>query len=157
MVTMDLKNLVLMIPHAQRLGLRFVDTSDDELVVEMPYNPELEVLPGTGLIANGAITAFLDTALGAAASAQFNEIRRVATLDLRVDYFEKPAAYSDVRAKTRCLKVTDQLVFVQADAYVGAAEQPFAHAVAAFSHMAFTFSDGQSLNSKEDETVGQLS
>lgn len=145
-----------MIPHAQRLGLSFVETSSEFPVIEMPYSPDLENLPGTGLMANGVITTFLDTALGACASGQFEELRRVATLDLRVDYFETPKPYSNVRAKTRCLKVSDEIVFVQAEAYCVDEGRPFAHAVGAFSHMPFHFPDGSKRDAETSVRVGQI-
>jgi acyl-coenzyme A thioesterase PaaI-like protein len=109
--------VVPFIPHARRLGLRLVGKQAGELVLEMPFNADLEVVPNSGLMANGAITAFMDTALGAAVYEQFEIYRRIVTLNLRVDYFEKPQPFSTVVIKTRCLKVTDHIVFVQGDAY----------------------------------------
>jgi len=151
----NLNELVLHIPHAKRLGLRFIEKRGDNLVIEMPYSPELEVIPDTGLMANGAITAFLDTALGAAVSDQFEVFRRIATLDLRVDYFDKPRPHSAVRVKTRCLKVTDQIVFVQGDAYCEDESVPIAHAVAAFSHTELLLPGKDAPETKSD--VGQIS
>jgi len=127
-----------MIPHARRLGLRFLDKQGAYVVTQMPYNPELDVLPGSGIMANGAITTFLDTALGSAVYDKFETYKKIATLDLRVDYFEKPTAFSSVVAKTRCLKVTDQVVFVQGDAYCTDETKPIAHAVAVFSYQEIT-------------------
>lgn len=122
------------IPHARRLGLRLVGQQAGELVLEMPFNADLEVVPNSGLMANGAITAFMDTALGAAVYDQFDAFRRVVTLNLRVDYFEKPQPFSTVVIKTRCLKVTDHIVFVQGDAYCKDMSAPIAHGVAVFSY-----------------------
>ena len=123
-----------MIPHSRRLGLRLLGKEDDSLIIEMPFNPELEVIAGSGILANGAITAFLDTALGAAVYDQFEACRRIVTLDLRVDYFDKPRPFSSVVVKTRCLKVTDQMVFVQGDVYSKDMSEPIAHGVAVFSY-----------------------
>lgn len=128
---------MLYIAHAKFLGLRFVEKQGENFILEMPYNPDLEILPDTGIMANGAITAFLDTALGTAVSDKFDVLRRLATLDLRVDYFDKPKPYSSVFVKTRCLKVTNQIVFVQGDAYCEDQAKPIAHAVGAFSHTEF--------------------
>lgn len=126
--------MVHLIPHARRLGLRLLDSQDDGVIFEMPFNGELEIIQGSGIIANGAITAFLDTALGAMAYDQFKSRRRIVTLDLRVDYFEKPQLFSSVVVKTRCLKVTNQLVFVQGDVYSSDETVPIAHGVAVFSY-----------------------
>ncbi len=123
-----------MIPHSRRLGLQLMEKQGDSLLIEMPFNTDLEVIPGSGIIANGAITAFLDTALGAAVYDQFESYRRIVTLDLRVDYFEKPLPFSAVMVKTRCLKITDQMVFVQGDVYCDDASSPIAHGVAVFSY-----------------------
>ncbi len=102
-------------------------------MMEMPFKAELEAIKGSGIIANGAITAFLDSALGSAIHDQFETFRKVVTLDLRVDYFEKPKPFSSVVTKARCLKITDQVVYVQADIYSGDETAPFAHGVAVFS------------------------
>lgn len=123
-----------MIPHARRLGLRVLDKQDGCLVIEMPFNADLEIIPGSGLMANGAITAFMDTALGAAVYAQFEVYRRVVTLDLRMDYFEKPRPFSTIVVKTRCLKTTDQIVYVQGDIFCKDMSLPIAHGVAVFSY-----------------------
>ena len=126
--------LVLLIPHANRLGLKLMNEQDGNLIIEMPFSADLEIMPGTGIMANGAMTAFLDTALGAAVHDQFDSFRKIATLDLRVDYFDKPKPYSTVTVKTRCLKITDHSVFVQGDAYCEDEAHPIAHAVGVFSH-----------------------
>jgi len=129
---------VFLIPHAQRLGLRFLEKSGKNLIIEMPYNPELEGLPDSGMMANGAITTLLDTALGAAVYDHFDSYRKIVTLDLRVDYFEKPQPFSAVIVKTRCLKIGDQIVFVQGDAYCGDNSTVIAHGMAVFSHAEMT-------------------
>lgn len=100
----------------------------------MPFNADLEVVPGSGIVANGAITAFLDTALGAAVYDKFETYRRIVTLDLRVDYFEKPQPFSTLVVKTRCLKITDQVVFVQGDVFSKNESSPIAHGVGVFSY-----------------------
>lgn len=131
---MEPNELVLLIPHARRLGLRFIENQGGILMIEMPFNAELEVIQGSGIVANGAITAFLDTALGAAVYDQFDTYHRIVTLDLRVDYFEKPRPFSSVVVKTRCLKVTDKIVFVQGDVYTKGETSPIAHGVGVFSY-----------------------
>lgn len=123
-----------MIPHARRLGLRFVGKEAGSMKLEMPFNPELEIIPGSGIMANGALTAFLDTALGAAVYDHFGLSRKIVTLDLRVDYFEKPQAFSSVIVEARCLKLTDQVAFVQGDIYNSEGAEPIAHGVGVFSH-----------------------
>ncbi len=135
-MTLENKNfdeVVLMIPHARRLGLRLLEREDDYFVVEMPFTAELEVIPGSGLMANGAITAMLDTVLGAVAYGQFETFRRIVTLDLRVDYFEKPRPFSSVITKCRCLKAMDRVIYVQGDVFCKDEQSPIAHGVAVFS------------------------
>lgn len=125
---------MLLIPHARRLGLQFLTKQEGTLIIEMPYNPELEIIPDSGIMANGAITALLDTALGAAVYEQFEVYRRIVTLDLRVDYFEKPSPFSSVIIKARCLKMKDHIVFVQGDVYCKDSELQIAHGIAVFSY-----------------------
>ncbi len=125
-------------------------------MIEMPFNPELEVAKGSGIIANGAITAFLDTALGAAAYDQFETYKKIVTLDLRVDYFEKPAAFSSVIVKTRCLKITEQAVFVQGDAFSKDETTPIAHAVAVFSYEEMTTSVGGTSKDSDGKSSGDV-
>ncbi|PCI33531.1 MAG: hypothetical protein COB54_04325 [Alphaproteobacteria bacterium] len=124
----------MLIPHGRRLGLRFVEKKENSLIIEMSFNPELEIIPGSGIMANGALTAFMDTALGAAVYDQFDLYRKIVTLDLRMDYFEKPQPFSSVIVKTRCLKITNQVAFVQGDIYDSEDASPIAHGVGVFSH-----------------------
>ncbi|MCF8474861.1 MAG: PaaI family thioesterase [Emcibacter sp.] len=143
--------IILSIPHAHRLGLRLYEKTATGLTIEMPYNPELETFPNSGIIANGAITALLDTALGAATYAQLKSYRRIVTLDLRVDYFEKPEPYSSVIVKTRCLKKADQIIFVQGDVFSKGETKPIAHGVGVFSYAEMTASEEMSENDIQDE------
>ncbi|WP_138379264.1 PaaI family thioesterase [Luteithermobacter gelatinilyticus] len=130
----ELTQLILHIPHARKLGLKLVDCAEDSLIVELPYSSQIEARPGSGVIANGAITTLLDTAFGAAVFNQFTEIRQLATLDLRVDFMSAAKPFSPVFAKVSCRRITREVVFVRGDAYCDDPDMPIAHATGAFSH-----------------------
>lgn len=109
----------------------------------MPFNIDLEQISGSGIMANGAITTLLDTALGAVSFHQFGELKHIATLDLRVDYFSPPKAFSSIYAKVECTKITREVVFVRGLVYCEDENDPIAQSVAAFSYAEMTLKVGQ--------------
>jgi len=131
-----------MIPHARRLGLKLVAEQDQYLIVELPFSTDLEEAADSGIMANGAITTLLDTALGAVSFHQFGKLKRIATLDLRVDYFSPPKAFSSIFAKVECTKITPEVIFVRGLVYCDDENEPIAQSVAAFSYAEIPLSVG---------------
>ncbi|HEU4412683.1 MAG TPA: PaaI family thioesterase [Polyangiaceae bacterium] len=125
------------VPHNRALGLRFLACeAGGEVVVELPYRPELVGNPDTGVIHGGAITALLDATCGAAVFVKMSVFAPIATLDLRIDYLKPSPAGSPVRAKAHCYRLTRHVAFARAVAYGDDEADPIASAAATF--MLFT-------------------
>jgi uncharacterized protein (TIGR00369 family) len=125
------------VPHNRALGLRFLSCqAGGEVVVELPYRPELIGNPDTGVIHGGAITALLDATCGAAVFVKLAAFAPIATLDLRIDYLKPARAGAAVRAKAVCYKTTHNVAFARAIAYGDDEADPIASAAATF--MLFT-------------------
>jgi len=121
------------LPHCKKLGFE-IHYRDGEVVgMHLPYSPEKDVLTGSGVISNGAITTLLDTALGGAVINEVGIAKGMSTLDLRVDFFSASEPCFGVTATAECIKVTREAVFVRAEAYNDLESEPIAQAVAIFA------------------------
>lgn len=138
----ELKDLVFMIAHSRRLGLELVEDAEDYIIVRLPYNDELVSFEGQGIMSNGVITSLMDTALGAAVFKQFDKIKKIATLDLRMDFFGAATPFQAVMGRVVCTKVTREMVFVRGDFYSEGETIPFGQSVAVFSHQDLPFLEG---------------
>ncbi len=85
--------------QGRALGLELVRASP-ELVLKVPYKPELVGDPDSGVIAGGVVTTLLDFACGWATALALKEPTSIATLDLRIDYMRpsRPALESSMKA-----------------------------------------------------------
>jgi uncharacterized protein (TIGR00369 family) len=120
------------IPHNAALGLRMLDVTATEVVVELPYDAKLVGNPETGTLHGGAITALLDSCSGRAVFATLTEWVPIATLDLRIDYLKPAEPYKSVIARATCYKLTRNVAFTRAVAYQGDPDNAIAHSVGTF-------------------------
>jgi uncharacterized protein (TIGR00369 family) len=119
-------------PHARALGIKTVSVDQDGAIMKIPYDLKLVGDPASGVIAGGAVTALLDHCCGASVHAAMNELKMIATLDLRIDYMRPAEPGKDIFAHATCYKVTRSMCFVRAFAYEKSAEDPVAAAQAVF-------------------------
>ncbi len=105
------------VPHNAALGMKIVGLDDGKATIDLPYRPEIVGNPETGVIHGGAVTALLDSACGAAVLGALRGPRRVATLDLRIDYLGPATPERTVRCEAHCYKVTKNVAFVRASAF----------------------------------------
>jgi uncharacterized protein (TIGR00369 family) len=129
----DAKTLTGYMPHAVRLGLEVTKEGGKHLIMKLPHSDDLEIMAGAGYMAHGAIAALVDTAFGLVTFNQFDEMRRIVTLDIRIDYMGTASSGEDIYAEVFCTKITREVVFVKGDIYCEGGGI-FARAVAAFSH-----------------------
>lgn len=102
----QLRNMLLIAPFHQWLGLEIAALTDDELVLEMPWREEIVSNPMISAAHGGILSALIDltglytiNALGGSARA---------TADMRVD-FHRPATSGPLRAIGRVVKLGKQL------------------------------------------------
>jgi uncharacterized protein (TIGR00369 family) len=120
------------VPHNVALGLRTVDVTPTEVVVELPYDLKLVGDPDTGTIHGGAITALLDACSGRAVFAELARPVPIATLDLRIDYLRPATPGKSVIARATCYKITRNVAFTRAVAYQDHPDDAVAHSVGTF-------------------------
>ena len=126
------QHLVAHIPHARAIGLIVLEARPDEAWLKVPYAPELVGNPETGVVAGGVVTTLLDNAAGTAVIVALEEVRSIATLDLRIDYLKPATPGRDIVGYCHCYKVTRNIAFVRGVAYHDTPDDPIATMVAAF-------------------------
>jgi uncharacterized protein (TIGR00369 family) len=120
------------IPFNKALDLRFEDADDGLAVTRLPYRAELVGNPATGAIHGGIITALIDASCGVAVFLKMQRARRIATLDLRIDYLRPAQAPLDVLCRAECYKTTRHVAFTRAIAHHGDPGDPIAASAGTF-------------------------
>lgn len=124
--------LIETIPHAAALGMKVVTVGAGDATLALPYRPEFVGDPTRGVVFGGVITTLVDQALGLAVSCSLEDLRAIATLDLRIDYLRPAEPGSTLYARAQCYKVTKHVAFARAVAYDKAEDEPFATCQATF-------------------------
>ena len=120
------------VPHAKAVGMTVVSVERGTAMLKLPYDERLVGNPDTGVVHGGVITTLLDNSCGIAVGASLNEMRPIATLDLRIDYMKPATPKLDIFARAECYKMTANIAFVRASAYHDDPDDPIATAVGAF-------------------------
>ena len=120
------------IPHCHRLGMTVARIAPREAAVRLPYRDELIGDPARGVVFGGVISTVLDHACGLAVFCSLEELKAIATLDLRIDYLRAAEPGCDLVGEARCYKLTRHVAFVRGIAYDRAADDPFASCLATF-------------------------
>ena len=128
----DLQLLVSHVPHARAIGMSVVDARPGHIWLRVPYADFLVGNPETGVIHGGVITTLLDNGGGAAVMTALEELRAVATLDLRIDYMKPATPGRDILGHCHCHKVTRNVAFVRGTAYHDTPDDPIATAAMTF-------------------------
>lgn len=128
----DPGELMVGLPHGREIGMRLHRSSGGQALLSVPYDERLVGDPETGVLHGGVITALLDTACGSAVMSMPQELRAVATLDLRIDYMRPATAGQSVIARAECYRMTRSIGFARAVAYHDDPDDPVASAAGAF-------------------------
>ncbi|MGQ0700414.1 MAG: PaaI family thioesterase [Panacagrimonas sp.] len=128
------------VPHSRALGFRYVEHKPGVVTFDLPYRDDLVGNPNTGVIHGGVITTLVDATCGQAVLTKLPEIRRIATLDLRIDYLRPARAGATVRCTSECYRVTRQVAFTRSIAHDGDESDPVATSAGTF----MVFDDSES-------------
>lgn len=112
------KFLVESVPHNKALGMQIAELGDDHVRFTLPYDARFVGNPETGVLHGGVVTAYIDAVCGAAVLAALKGMRRVATLDLRIDYMKPAPPERSITCHARCYRTTRHVAFVRAEAYL---------------------------------------
>lgn len=103
-----------------------------KVTFDLPYREDLVADPVSGTIHGGVITTLLDATCGQAVLTALRQVRRIATLDLRIDYLRPAKAGATVRCVAECYRVTRQVAFTRAVAHDGDPDDPLATSAGTF-------------------------
>jgi uncharacterized protein (TIGR00369 family) len=120
------------IPHNKALGIEALELAKGTALFVLHYDAKLVGNPDTGTLHGGAITALLDGASGASVFAALDEWKPIATLDLRIDYLRAADTGRDVLCRAHCYKVTRNVAFTRAVAYIDDEADPVATSAGTF-------------------------
>jgi uncharacterized protein (TIGR00369 family) len=120
------------VPQSKALGLRITDFGGGRAVFELPYDTKLVGDPDSGVISGGAITTLVDAACGCAILTGLRTLRRIVTLDLRIDYLRPGKPGQTVVCTAECYRYTHEVAFVRAWAHDGNPEDLLATAAGTF-------------------------
>src|SRR5687768_3110925 len=96
------KIIVQSVPFNGALDLRVEDADVGVATTRLPYRLELVGNPATGALHGGIITALIDATCGISVFLKMQRARRIATIDLRIDYLRPAKAPLDVIARAEC-------------------------------------------------------
>ena len=120
------------VPHNQALGLQVTEYDDNSVTMRLPYDERLIGNPDTGVLHGGCITSLVDGTCGGAVIVSLTKPRRIATLDLRMDYVRPGRPGADIVCRAHCYKITRHVAFVRATAHDGDIDDPVATASGTF-------------------------
>lgn len=126
------ENMLHHTPHAKRLNMQVVETGPRYAIVTLPFADELIGDPGRGVVFGGVITTLLDQAAGLAIACSMDELRPIATVDLRVDYLRAADPGAALYGRADCYKLTRAVAFVRASAWERSPAEPFASCLGTF-------------------------
>lgn len=104
------------IPHCGALGLKVIAVGRD-VTMALPWRADLVGDPSTGVLHGGVVTSLIDSVCGMAVFAAMQQLKPIATLDLRIDYLKPAAAEKELYATAECYKLTRHIAFTRARAY----------------------------------------
>ena len=126
------QNVSVVTPYSRELGLRLQSVNPKWCVLEVPYQERLVGNLATGVLHGGVITAMIDSCFGLCIFVYTRQLRRMVTMDLRIDYLKPATPGRSVFAGATCYKVTHELAFVRGSAYHDTPDDPIATSQAIF-------------------------
>jgi uncharacterized protein (TIGR00369 family) len=119
-------------PHNRYLGLRLASVGPGEATCALPYSAKLAGQPDGGPLHGAAVTALVDVASGAAVCMELGRLRRIATLEMRIDSLRPPSPGQSLSARAHCYRIAGAIAFVRALAYDEDPDSPVASAQGAY-------------------------
>jgi uncharacterized protein (TIGR00369 family) len=126
------QELINHVPHVRGLGMEVVEVGPRRARVRLPYRDELVGDPVRKVVFGGVITTLIDHAAGLSVFCSLEELRGIATLDLRIDYLRAAEPGLDLVGEAYCYKTTRHVAFVRATAWERSPDDPFASCLATF-------------------------
>ncbi len=119
-------------PYSREIGLEVRAAQPDWCVIAVPYQQHLIGNPDTGVLHGGVITALIDSCFGLAVFVRLNQLRAMATLDLRIDHLKPATPGREVLGGAICYKHTREFAFLRGSIYHDTPDDPIATSVSVF-------------------------
>ena len=111
------QSLVDYVPHCVELSLTALYAGPGEATLKIPYQEKLIGDPLRGVVFGGVITTLLDQAGGIAVFCSLQELKAIATIDLRIDYVRPATPGRDLIGYAHCYRIARHVAFVRGGAY----------------------------------------
>jgi uncharacterized protein (TIGR00369 family) len=121
------------VPWASETGFTVTQVERGHVWGVQPFLEKLIGDPDERVIHGGVITTMLDNLCGMACAAQLEELRFVATLDMRIDYMRPAESERPVIGEAECYHLTRSVAFCRAWAYHESQDKVIATAQGAFA------------------------
>ncbi len=118
--------LLAHVPHCLELGMVALHAGPGEVTLRIPFDSRLVGDPSRGVVFGGVITTLLDHAGGTCVMCSLEELRSIATIDLRIDYMRPATPGRDLIGYACCYRLTRSVAFVRGAAYHDDRDDPFA-------------------------------
>jgi len=125
-------DLARRVGHGRALGMEFGSSGDNWTELSLPWRDELVGVPGSGILASGAIVSLIDTASGTAVWAALGKFIPLVTIDMRIDYLRPAFKGENIFARCECTKLTRRIAFTRGTAHVGDPANPIAYSASTF-------------------------
>lgn len=142
------QQITVISPYSRELGLRLHEVEPDWCVIKVLPDERMVGNPASGVVHGGVITALLDSCYGLAIYVKLNNLRPMATLDLRIDYLKPATPGREILGGAVCYKLGHELAFVRGSAYHDSPEDPIATSAAIFM-----FTDGPVISLEDALTM----
>lgn len=127
-----LKDMVPGAPFHHDIGIRYADSGENWISLELPYHTSLDGYGEPGVVSGGAVFTLMDATSGMAVMVKRNALAPMATLDLRLDYLRPANAGENIRSRVECYRLTRRFGFTRGIAYNDDPNHPIAHASGIF-------------------------
>lgn len=121
------------IPHQSALGFQVTECMEGHLSISLPFVDYLMDSAKSGSIHEGAIISLIDAVSGSVILTQREELRRTATLDLRIDFLRECQPGKGVICEAEPLKLSNHVGMTRALVYHTDAVSPIAVATGTFA------------------------
>ncbi|WP_191965235.1 PaaI family thioesterase [Marinobacter halotolerans] len=121
------------VPHQSALGLQVTECLDGHLSVDMPFADYLTDSRASEILHEGGIISLIDASAGSVLLTQRKELRRTATLDLRIDFLRRCRPGEGVSCQAKSLKVSRNVGVTHAKVHDSDEDSPIAVATGTFA------------------------
>ncbi|NVJ90514.1 MAG: PaaI family thioesterase [Methylocystaceae bacterium] len=127
-----IRDIINSLPHCKKIGLHVSALEQGRGKVELQPNPAFIGNVEKNLMHSAIVTTLLDTLCGAVASSAYDEIKTVATLDLRLDHLNRLQGDKPLLGRAECFHYNNDVAYIRGWAWQDNEENLVAKATGSF-------------------------